>query len=184
MLKILKIEQNKLQSDKKILEEIIDDYLDILKEKLVGMEYEELKQFLVSESNYYSKGEDKSCIRNIGVIREGDICYIDFGKNYTSEIGFQHFGLVVKVFESKAFVIPMTSNEEAYEKAYDPIDNPTGTLHLMRLDYIKGLNKMSVLFLNDGRYINTARIIKRTAKISTYSDLYMEIKKRIIVHVV
>ncbi|WP_200804765.1 hypothetical protein [Anaerorhabdus furcosa] len=42
------------------------------------------------------------------------------------------------------------------------------------------MNKPSVLFLNDCKYINTARIIDIKAHLSTDSPCYRMIKKRII----
>ena len=48
----------------------------------------------------------------------------------------------------------------------------------MRLGLVKGLNRHSVLFLNDVKYINTARIIDIKAHISTDSILFQKIYQR------
>ena len=82
------------------------------------------------------------------------------------------------MFNSKALVIPMTSNSEAYYGAYDEKSNPGGSSHLMRLGLVKGLNRHSVLFLNDVKYINTARIIDIKAHINTDSILFKKIYQR------
>ncbi|MEF9967143.1 MAG: hypothetical protein RR766_01430 [Longicatena sp.] len=136
--------------------------------------------YLVSDANWLLRSQYTSC-EQLGIdIRPGDICYIDYGQAYLNEIGFQHFGLVLSIYQKKAFVIPMTSNELQYKTAYDLIDNPSGKRHLMRLGCLPGMNKPSVLFLNDCKYINTARIIDVKAHLEISSPCYQKIKKRII----
>ena len=111
-------------------------------------------------------------------IRVGDICYIDFGEAYIAEIGYQHFGLIITIFHNKAFVVPMSGNHTAYLQAYSK-ENPKGKRHLMRLGKIKGMNKESVLFINDAKWINTARIIDVKAHLRRDSELFREIKDRV-----
>lgn len=134
---------------------------------------------MISEANWvirsrYSSGDQ------IGInVSKGDICYLDYGQTYLNEAGFQHFGLVVTVFEKKALIIPMTSNRITYEKAYDPVERPDGRKHLMRLGQIRGMNKPSVLFLNDARFINTARIIDVKSHISPRSKTFHDVQERL-----
>ena len=95
---------------------------------------------------------------------------------YLSEVGYQHFGLVLAMKHGKIFVVPMSGNSSAYHKAYDPILR-AGKRHLMRLPEIEGLNKSSVLFLNDAKWINSARVIDVKAHIDPNSYLFDKIKK-------
>ena len=112
---------------------------------------------LVSEQNLRERRHAGSC-GELGVdIRVGDICYIDFGE---------------------AFVVPMSGNHTAYLQAYSK-ENPKGKRHLMRLGKIKGMNKESVLFINDAKWINTARIIDVKAHLRRDSELFREIKDRV-----
>ena len=69
----------------------------------------------------------------------------------------------------------MTSNPETYEKAYHPQMNPKGKKNLYAIGQLEGLNKKSVLFLNDAKYLNTARIIDIKAHIPTQGSLYKDI---------
>ena len=139
-----------------------------------------LRDTLLSEYNYQMRSHLKSS-RSFGLnIEAGDICYIDYGRAYISEIGYQHFGLVLKVFCGKAFVLPMTSNENNYSLAYDPVSNPDGLRHLMRLGKVEGLYRYSVLFLNDGKFINTARIIDIKGHIDPQGELFERIRSRFI----
>ena len=42
------------------------------------------------------------------------------------------------------------------------------------------MNKTSVLFINDAKFINTARIIDVKAHLDIHSNLFKEIKERVI----
>lgn len=135
---------------------------------------------MISEANWmersgYFSGEDMGIF-----VRPGDICYMDFGQQYLNEAGYQHFGLVMSICSKKALVIPMTSNPATYAKAYDPIDNPEGKRNLMRIGKVEGLYKMSVLFLNDIRYVNTARVIDIKAHVTPESPLFKTAQKRML----
>ena len=143
---------------------------------------EKVKESMVSEENWiarYSCGGSEE----LGIsVTPGDICYMDFGHAYLYEVGYQHFGIVLALWQKKALVVPMTSNETTYAKAYDPIDNPYGKSNLMRLGQLPGMNKPSVLFLNDMRFVNTARVIKVMAHLDVKSEKFWDIQDRINEH--
>ena len=169
-----------LVSESPVLMDAISDFVDTTRRQYENMPIKQATDILLSEYNYQNRSQLKSC-RSFGfIIKPGDICYIDFGKAYLQEIGFQHFGLVINVFNAKAFVIPMTSNFNAFRQAYDPLYNPDGLKHLMRLGRIEGLYKYSILFLNDGKFINTARIIDVKAYLDPSSKLFRDIRQRLI----
>lgn len=137
---------------------------------------------LLSEANWIERGHC-TCGEEIGIhVHPGDICYMDFGQNYLNEIGFQHFGLVLTVWQKKALIIPMTSNANTYEIAWDAKENPDGKKNLMRLGSIPGLTKPSVLFLNDMRFVNTARVIDIKAHLDVNGPLFQSVKQRIYAH--
>lgn len=158
---------------------IMEDYLRKRRQRFVRMNQKEQAEHLISEVNRDQRQKLYSCA-SLGVaVRAGDICFIDFGADaYQCEIGFQHFGIVMKLFHGKAFVIPMSGNPSAYKQAYDPSANPKGKRHLMRIPSIEGLNKRSTLFLNDCKFINTARIIDIKAHIDPACALYGQIYQR------
>ncbi|MBE6115284.1 MAG: type II toxin-antitoxin system PemK/MazF family toxin [Erysipelotrichaceae bacterium] len=172
------MEMDVIKCDYRNIESLIEQHIDELRDEYYDMPLGVVRNTLISEYNYKSRGKLKSC-RHFGLnITAGDICYIDFGRAYISEAGYQHFGVVLNVFNGKAFVIPMTSNSEAYRNAYDPENNPSGLKHLYRLGYVEGLYRESVLFLNDGKYINTARIIDVKGHIDVNSSRFRDIRKR------
>ena len=135
---------------------------------------------MISEANWVLRSQYASC-EPLGLeIHQGDICFMDFGQAYLNEMGYQHFGLVMALCQKKALVIPMTSNTVQYDSAYDPLQNPNGKMHLMRIGQIEGLNKPSVLFLNDMKFVNTARVIGVKASIPSDDALFRKIQQRML----
>lgn len=154
------------------------DYLKEHEEEYLHMAVEDAIPRLISAQNLRDRRNLVSC-ELLGVhIEIGDICFIDFGDAYLQEIGYQHFGLITAMYHGKAFVIPMSGNYNAYVQAYSK-DNPNGKQHLMKLGKMKGMNKPSVLFINDAKWINTARIIDVKAHLDPKSELFIDIKDRV-----
>lgn len=134
---------------------------------------------MISEANWILRKDGLSC-EKFGInVQVGSICYIDFGPAYLNEIGYQHFGLIMSFCQKKALIVPMTSNMVQYQNAYDPVDNPNGKKNLFRIGMVDGMNKPSVLFLNDAKYINTARIIDVKAYINPHSRMFRAIQQRL-----
>ena len=112
-------------------------------------------------------------------VMAGDVVYVDFGQAYLNEAGYQHLGLVLATFNGKIFVVPMSSNPETYHMAYDAIDNPEGKSHIMRFGQRCGLNRPSVLFLNDCKFINPNRIIDFIGYLEPTEPLFTHIQQRV-----
>lgn len=161
------------------LSDYIDRYLLIKKEYLNKLSNYETARELISDLNYRQRSAYKSSELIGFKVRVGDICYIDFGKAYINEAGFQHFGIVIGLNNSKALVVPMSSNISMYNQSYCEQFYPNGKRHLFRLPIVAGLKRKSVLFLNDLKYINTARIISVKGNIHPSSQLFIAINERI-----
>ena len=73
----------------------------------------------------------------------------------------------------------MTSNPYTYAQAYDRIENPTGRKHLMRFGQRNGLNRESVLFINDCKFINPTRIIEIVGHLDINEPFFIKIQKRV-----
>lgn len=156
------------------------NYMQTIKTEFNQLSVKEATARMISEQNWADRSQMKSS-ENLGIkVEVGDICFIDFGKAFVYEAGYQHFGLVVSKCNGKAFVIPMTSNSASYSQAYDEVTCPDGKKHLMRIGLIIGLNKPSVLFLNDAKYINTARIIAKKAHIPPQDPLFKDVMRRLV----
>lgn len=149
------------------------------KKMLKTLSKSETFDYLVSKMNFCQRKELNSC-SELGIhLHIGDICYIDYGLAYLYEIGYLHFGLVISIVNQKALVIPVSGNIKAYRQAYSK-DHKYGKKHLMRLGCIEGMNKLSVLYMNDAKWINTARIIDVKAHINVDEPLFQDIKERMI----
>ena len=156
------------------------NYLRLRKHIYRDIVPDNLENSLVSEANWLLRSQCQSG-DEIGIeVHAGDVVYMDYGVSFRNEAGFQHFGLCMSICRKKALIIPMTSNAVQYRSAYDDQTNPEGKIHLMRLGKLTGMNKESVLFLNDSRYINTARVIDVKAHLDPNSALFIRIQQRMI----
>lgn len=161
------------------LNEIVDYYLQEKNEDLKSMDKRQLSRLLISKLNYEVRNDYKSSELLGFKVRIGDICYIDFGRAYISEAGFQHFGIIIGYCNSKALVVPMSSNYSMYQQSYCEKKYPNGKKHLYRLPSLCGLHKKSVLFLNDIKFINTARVIEVKGHINPKTSLFKDILLRV-----
>ena len=158
-------------------EALIHHTLEAMKHYIEKQTPKEAVKILLSTQNYLKRGALK--YNEHLPLSIGDICYIDFGQAYLNEAGYQHFGLILSMMNGKAFVVPMTSNPFTYDQAYDKHDNPSGKVHLMKIGQLKGLNKPSVLFINDSKFINTTRIIEVKSHLDVTEHLFERIRRRL-----
>lgn len=165
---VLQLHEGPFADYMKLRREVYDTYCPDVREASMISEYNWLERYGCRS------GKDLGILVN-----PGDLAMIEFGQNFYNEAGFQHFGLVVSISVCKALVIPMTSNPNTCRKAYDPVENPRGKRNLFCIGKVDGMDKESVLFLNDARYINTARVIRVMAHIDTDEKMFHEIVKRL-----
>lgn len=158
---------------------IIEDAFYQERMMILGLDDKEIFDYMVSKMNYCSRKQLVSSRQFDIEIHPGDICFMDFGQAYQREIGYLHFGLVITIKQGKAFVVPLSGKYKTFLEAYDK-ESQTGKKHVMKLGYLPGLSKLSSLFLNDAKWINTSRIIEIKAHIDVESELFQEILERII----
>lgn len=160
-------------------EEIFQQFTHQYQHFLRSLSTKQLSRECISGLNRLQRQSLRSSSQlNINV-KVGDVCYIDFGQVYINEAGYQHFGLILSIVNHKAFVLPMTSNSTTYQYANDASRIEHGKTHLYQLGWIEGLNKQSVAFINDCKFINTARIIAVKGHIEADSDNFREIVERV-----
>ncbi len=158
-------------------ENIIEETMIELQNHISKLSVRDAAKILLSTQNYIQRSALK--IHETFEVNCGDVCYIDFGQAYLNESGFQHFGLVISKLNGKVFVVPMTSNPYTYSQAYDRFENPSGRKHLMRFGQRNGLNRESVLFINDCKFINPTRIIEIVGHLDLEDELFLKIQKRV-----
>ncbi|MCF0105171.1 MAG: hypothetical protein HUJ53_00250 [Holdemanella sp.] len=142
---------------------------------LLEMSKLEAYDYMVSKLNYLRRKNAGNCKEFNVMIRPGDICYIDFGQAYRCEIGYLHFGLILSIYNSKVFVVPLSGDMRKSSQYFGQAQKE----HIFRIGRIPGLSKISSVYLNDAKWLNSARIIDVKAYISPDSDLFKEIKRRI-----
>ncbi len=160
-------------------EEIFQQYVNQYQQYMRSLSTKQLSRECISGLNRLQRQSLRSSSQLNIHVRVGDVCYIDFGQVYINEAGYQHFGLILSMVNHKAFVLPMTSNSTTYQYANDPSRIEHGKTHLYQLGWIEGLNKQSVAFLNDCRFINTARIIAVKGHIDADGEYFREIVERV-----
>lgn len=164
------VNKQKCMKERRINELIQEAFTEEMK-MLKELSKEEVYDYMISKLNFCQR---KQCFsgKDLDIrIRVGDICFIDFGQAYLNEVGYLHFGLVLSILNQKALIVPMTGNASTYKKA-----GKKGKEHTMALPEIKGLNKFSVLFLNDAKWINTARILDTKAHLDPNNELFEKIR--------
>lgn len=161
-------------SDIKIGEgSIVENYLRIYKEFVESLSPHKQYKESLSGLNRIQRGELWQNDNLASIIRPGDICYLDYGQAFINEAGYQHFGIVVSIFHHKLLVVPMTSNASTIQNARNV--SPEGKKHLYFLGKVKGLNKPSVLFLNDIKFINSSRVISINGHLNPEDSMFQEI---------
>ncbi len=165
------------------LYQAIESYLQHLRMHLLSLSTQEAKRQTLSGLNWLSRKDLRSSMDNALRLNIGDICFIDFGKAYINEAGYQHFGLIVAMANYKAFVIPMSSNPKTIEKSPNVINETRSRKHLYYLGMLEGMNRPSVLFLNDAKFINSSRVIDVIAHLDPNSSLFKEIINQLLVNV-
>ncbi len=145
----------------------MDKYITDFTNYINSLPSEQQLSCLRSQENFFTRcnyiGTNKTKVR----VREGDICYIDFGMAYDREVGFLHFGLVYKILGPKALVLPITSKGKYYNEYHLAIGN------------VKPLVKPAYLMLNDLKTINMARIIDVKGHLALNSHCLKELKPKL-----
>lgn len=160
------------------LYQAIESYLQHLRMHLLSLNTNEAKRQTLSGLNWLVRKDLRSSWDNDMNLKIGDICFIDFGKAYINEAGYQHFGLIVAITNYKIFVIPMSSNPQTIRKAPNVIHEGPSKRHLYYLGMLEGMNRPSVLFLNDAKFINSVRVIDVIAHLSPRDELFKDIMRQ------
>lgn len=154
-------------------DEIMQTYMEVYQDYLNELPPRQRYKECISGFNRIKRGKMWSS-NALGIeVALGDICYIDYGHAYVNEAGYQHFGLVLAIFNHKLLVAPMTSNVTAVNHSRNLEGEKKS--HLYFLGKAGGLNKPSVIFLNDCKFINSARIISINGNVGTEGQQFKEI---------
>ena len=158
--------------DKDELHSLIKESNHLEQEMLKSLDEREVYDYMISKMNYCQRKKMVSSL-DVGMyLTIGDICYIDYGMAYLWETGYQHFGLILSIRNGKAFVVPVSGSMRA-------VSGADKRSHVMHLGMIEGMNKPSILYINDAKWINTARILDIKAHLDHKSQLFLDIKQNV-----
>lgn len=152
-------------------DELIKQHLHLVYKRLNKLNISQLQELNLSYYNYLDRSQ-LECSRIMPYIKIGSVVFCDFGDTYLHESAFLHMGLVLTIYREKAFIIPMTSKKELIVKYRKIVYKD----HLYYIGKVGGLSKESVLFLNDGKFVNSARIIDIKGYLDINSLEFLKIK--------
>lgn len=138
---------------------------------------EEIKKIAESDrrwaSNKYTKFRNERP-------KKGEIYQIEFGKNFTPEMSYEHRGLVIGIQDKLLYVLPIfTYKKDKYSDVYHPIDFPESrsNFFLLKNEEFDFINHDSIVKVNDLRSVSVNRILyKHKGRIAPTSDIYSEIE--------
>lgn len=168
---MLFLDETWIHNEEEILQET---YFDLYKDYIDNLPRFQRRKELVSGMNRLNRCQLWSSDDLQIDVARGDICFMDFGQVYINEAGYQHFGLVISKFNHKLFVVPMTSNTSVIKKAQSDVGE-----HLFYIGKLSGLNKPSVLFLNDCKFVNSSRIISVNSHLCPESKMFKAIESEL-----
>jgi hypothetical protein len=168
--------ENKITGSEKSLDAMIDlmNYKNNFEEHIRSGSNYDAANILLAEDNWMRR----RLITTHGTpISEGCVFKTDFGKAYIGECAYIHFSLCIRLYKDKALVIPTTSNEDKFTKAFHPTDNKKGSYALRRGNKSEGFAVNCALYMNDAKFISLGRIIKSFPAIGT--DALENIKRHL-----
>lgn len=127
---------------------------------------------------YLKKNNDGDYIKTD--VNIGDIFLTDLGLNF--EKGYCRTALIVGNINDMVLVIPTTSQESYFEKAYHPIDNTKGDRLFRKVYKENGFDDNCVLLFDNLRIISKGRLLEsnntlkdKYDKENIYHDIMMQV---------
>lgn len=157
----------------KNLERLIENFCNQYQKYITDLSCHEKIKELKSGHNRVNRSHMWSSEAMKMTPKIGDICFIDYGHAYLNESGYQHFGLIIGSSNQKILVVPMTSKRDAISQSRNVVEK--GKLHLYYIGHLDGLHKPSTLFLNDFKYLNSARVISINGHLCINSTMFKDI---------
>lgn len=105
----------------------------------------------------------------------GSVYYIDYGKTFSGELAYFHYGLCIGKRNGKILVVPITSGEDYFSDCFHPVNNPTKPRKYRQGLMTEGFAKNCVLMINDAKFISAGRIEAFNTKIN--DDALLDIQK-------
>ena len=149
--------------------EIADsEYINCEKRYISELTDERKSAYYSSMMNYFKYSADTTCYDRVGTVAKGDVIYVEFGASFNRESGNGHLAVVLKIYAGKLLVVPLTSNLAIIDKDYC----------FLLMKGVGGLNKTSVAFLNDAKFISPSRVLNIVGNLG--EEKADEIKRKVV----
>ena len=152
-------------SDNDVCKQGVKILTNNLEEFLLSKPVYDCSSLLISENNWFRRRKNYKCIDSYGNelnIQERQILQIDYGKTYRVECGIIHYCVILKVMDKKIFTIPMTTNEDVFNRSFHPIENPTGKYDFRQGLKSEGYTANAALYINDIKCVSIGRVLPYT----------------------
>lgn len=147
------------------------DSINRLSHLALSEKEEEVNRIAKSDIAWCDKKHQK---RHNTKITVGSVYQIEFGKNYTPEMSYEHRGLVIGVTQQLIRVLPIYTYHPDMNVTND-INDFNQSLYLLKADKHSFLKHDSVLKLNEVKVISTKRILFYQGSIDKNSDIFKSI---------
>lgn len=135
---------------------------------------DELQRFSNADL-HWAENKKKNVIQK-RIVKKGEIYQIEFGKNYSPELSYEHRGLIIGVRKKLLLVLPIFSYDPIkHPDVFHPIDFPNSKsdLFLLKQNEFSFIQHDSVVKVGELRTISINRILyKQSGSISITSDTY------------
>lgn len=160
---------------------LLSSYLDTisnLSEFFKEMKVNELALF-INSINDWMKNKTQSSTRKVKV---GDIIEIECGLNYSGEISYRHWCVVIESMDKTVLCIPTTSRKEYIEKSSE---KENGIWYYKLVGTNEGFNHDCVLMLNNIKSVSKKRLKTQHGNIletETGKEIFKDSKIQILQH--
>ena len=135
---------------------------------------DELQRFSNADLRW-AENKKKNVIQK-RIVKKGEIYQIEFGKNYSPELSYEHRGLIIGVRKKLLLVLPIFSYDPIkHPDVFHPIDFPNSKsdLFLLKQNEFSFIQHDSVIKVGELRTISINRILyQQNGSISITSDTY------------
>ena len=143
-----------------------------------GMKVNELALF-INSVNDWIKNKTQSSTRQVKV---GDIIEIECGLNYSGEISYRHWCIVIESMDKTVLCVPTTSRKEYIDKSSE---KENGIWYYKLVGINEGFNHDCVLMLNNIKSVSKKRLKTQHGNIletPTGKEIFRDAKMQILKH--
>ncbi len=165
--------------------EVLASYMQLLSNLIYASERltESEMAMTISSLNQWITKKERTSTTSYGV---GKIVQMEWGNNFSPELSYKHPAVIVEEWSNTVLVVPTTSTPSKIDKAYHPIDNPSGKWYYRKVGISDGFAHECAIILNNAKIMSKTRIISSSGclsgNLSDSNNVYREIRQTMIKH--